>query len=368
MDAQAPCLHVSNAQREGITYAFIPFPTAGIAASPNSVSIYAFQWPGLQLQHTAVITSSDPVPYHTGTDTSTSSHPIVQIDTVRSSLNSFVDNTNARNSTGLPLSPSIDIVMDTSPSPIDENMQSDLSTTTLPAPNLNLLTIPAEIRTNLYRHLFHNSLLDINKRDMTLINPNDEFSVYGLLQNVDLTILNTCSFVRNEAIASLNAFTNLNIFNHFGQTDPLAILPDNFLKDIRTIQVEVDAFIHINRARLPALKQVNLIHEVDGVESFVNMVDAMVNSNNVVGESMGDVVDWKWKLNQFTLVAEEEGFAVKMTAMWDCYSEGAEARVDVVVDLVSGVLVGLKGFIGSQEVAVVDKRQAELDWVSYGEE
>lgn len=228
--------------------------------------------------------------------------------------------------------------------------------------------MPAEIRTNLYRQLFHNSQLDINKRDMTLINPNDEFSVYGLLKNVDLTILNTCSFVRNEAIASLNAFTNLNIFNHFGQSDPLAGLPDNFLKDIRTIQVEVDAFVHINRARLPALKQVNLIHEVDGVESFVDTVDAMVNSGNVVGESMGDVRDWKWKLNQFALVGEEEGFAVKMTAKWDCYSEGAEARVDVVVDLVSGVLVGLKGFIGSQEVAVVDKRQAKLDWESYGEE
>jgi len=203
---------------------------------------------------------------------------------------------------------------------------------------------------------------------MMLIDPNDEFSVYSLVRNVDLSILNSCSFLRDEAIPSLNASTVLNIFNHFRQSDPLANLPDDFLMGVRTIQVEVNAFLHIDRTRLPLLRQVNLIHEVEGLESFVQTVATMVNATDPVNASMQDVIDWRWKLKQFAHLGAEEGFTVNMTVMWDCYSEGPETRLDMDLDLMSGMLVGLKGLIGNKEVAVIDAQQAVLDWEMYGAE
>lgn len=232
-------------------------------------------------------------------------------------------------------------------------------------PDSNLLALPAEMRLEAYRHLFRNSQMDVHKRNMLLIDPNDEFSVYELLK-VNISILKTCSFLRNEAIPSLNASTTLNINNSFHRSDPLAGLPDQFLKDIRTIRVEVDAFVHIKRARIPALRQVNLVHEVEGLESFARTVGAMLKAKDLMNDAMSDVIDWRWRLNQFAHLGAEEGFAINMTVMLDCYSEGPEARIDIDVDLVSGTLVGLKGFIGSQEVAVADQRQAELDWAAYG--
>lgn len=196
-----------------------------------------------------------------------------------------------------------------------------------PAPT-HLLSASREMRMHIFKQLFQQSELRVTVHSMMMLNPLDQFSVYNFLDNVDFNILNTCNSIRIEALYTLNACTTLNVDGGFRGRDPLANIPDEFLAKIKHIRVAFESLYDIDRRRLPALKEVHIVHEVDGVGGYVDTVDGIMDDvDDAAEQAFEDIASWKWKQRQAAYVAVEGGLRVKMTVLWSCYSEANEARV-----------------------------------------
>lgn len=189
----------------------------------------------------------------------------------------------------------------------------------------SLETLPAEVRIKIYRHIFRGVELEVSRQTMQYCNTNDDLSPYRVINHPATEVLRTSRLLCNEALPLLNAATVLDVKDTFGRTDPLARIPNAFLARITSIKVEMDAFTHINRKRLPALKHVHLVNEVDAPGGFSDVVHVMNcqrcgGVGAVIDESMRDIFSWKWKQQQFAHLGREEGFTVTMTVLWSFYA------------------------------------------------
>ncbi|KAK5046070.1 hypothetical protein LTR84_008527 [Exophiala bonariae] len=236
---------------------------------------------------------------------------------------------------------------------------------------LHFLGLPVEISEIIYRFLFQGSKLYVFKGQMARIDRVNELAVYGMLSDVDTSILNTCKFIREEAIPILNTQTQLIIFDEFGRHDPLARLPCDLLRAVTTISVNLNTFVHINRDRLPALTRVRLLalHNFD--HTFIEVVDQVVQTpKNIVPGLLWRVSDWRWKFKQFARLAQEEAFTIDVLLIMVIGRQKqpnlAAALIIIRLDLITRRCVEWKGVIGDKEVPIINKRRAELDWAAYG--
>ncbi|OAP57365.1 hypothetical protein AYL99_08103 [Fonsecaea erecta] len=230
--------------------------------------------------------------------------------------------------------------------------------------------LPSELRLAIYEEVFQGAELYITGVSAHLCERYDDLSPHRLVTNTDTSLLLTSQLVCHEALAVLSASTLLIVEQPLGRRDPFENMPDAFLTKIKAIKVHIDAFVHIDRRRLPALQDVHLIHTADSpmslpdVVRFIHCQDQDCGGMmDFVDELMSDVLSWKWKLSQYAFLGEQEGFAVKTTALWDCYAN-VEAGI-VEFDCSKGTVIKMRGFIGEHETSVDDGDQAAKDWEAW---
>ena len=158
---------------------------------------------------------------------------------------------------------------------------------------------------------------------MRLRDRHDERSPYRLISKAHSSVIWTSRFIRAEALPYLNAATTLVIpkFPYASAGfNALASIPDDFLVNIASIRVHIDAFANINRRRLPSLKGVHLTHQVEGTDSLPYVVRYLTSKKMpaLLEELMKGVFSWKWKMQQFAHLGACEGFDVTMKALWSC--------------------------------------------------
>lgn len=183
----------------------------------------------------------------------------------------------------------------------------------------------------IYREVFRDAALQVNYFTKQRLSRDDPFSPYRLIG--EGALIRTCRHLRDEALPVLNASTSLVIDHQHpnDRSDQLAILPNDFLAKVQIIEVHIDAFVHIHRKRLPALKRVHLTEEVFWGEDLGLTAAAWASHKETERMSwlaenvMINVFSWEWKMKQFALLGDQEGFNVTMTCNHYCISPVIDA-------------------------------------------
>jgi hypothetical protein len=188
------------------------------------------------------------------------------------------------------------------------------------------LDLPGEIKNIVYDLVLQGSKLKLDR------NARDRLNVKDLSSPLDLSttknknaLLGTCRTIREEAMPILAQHTTLDVRDAFMRADPLQILPPVFLCSIRTLVIDLNAFVHVNRNLLPCLKQVTLVHRVDGLADFEEALHILYCRRCggpfiFLTEGVSDVLDWKWMKKQIAHLSEEEGWDVTFSLLWECYT------------------------------------------------
>lgn len=176
----------------------------------------------------------------------------------------------------------------------------------------------------IYCEVFRGAELNVRTAQLHLISRENPFSPYRLVN--ETALIRTCRQLRDEAHPILKAAIKLVIGSrpYSDRSDPLANFPNDFLAKVQNLTVQIDAFVHISRQRLPSLKQVQLFVEVPYFSTLGHIAESWISRKETARMSwltekmMQDVYSWRWKLQQFALLGEWEGFQVAMTGVWHC--------------------------------------------------
>jgi hypothetical protein len=212
--------------------------------------------------------------------------------------------------------------------------------TTAAKESKGFLELPGEVRNMVYDLLFQDSKLTLNRRakDQGLshgsIRPSELYN-----ESANLQILFTCKTIRSEALPILAKHTALEIRNVFGRADPLQLFKPAFLKHVQTLIVDRDAFVHVPRKLLPALKHITVVERIDGISDLnhalhVRYCTACGGANVFLNEALRGVIDWKWMRTQIVHLSEEEGWRADFGLYWECgraYNSGMQALVSPLI-------------------------------------
>jgi hypothetical protein len=190
----------------------------------------------------------------------------------------------------------------------------------------SLVDLPGEIKNIIYDIVLRDSNLKLDHKCRDRLRLRQPSPVLDLLNTpTKSALLGTCRAIREEAMPVLAKNTTVQISDSFDRDDPLLILPSVFLSNISTLEIDVNTFVHIARAKLPALKQITLTHKVDGI-GILGEALHILHCGNCGGagvflrEGLRDVSDWDWMKKQISLLAAEESWETKLTLKWECYS------------------------------------------------
>ena len=229
--------------------------------------------------------------------------------------------------------------------------------------------LPPEVRVEIYRHLFEGAELVVSPITMQRSNKHDRNSPYRLIGGIDTSIIRTSRFIYAEALPYLADTTKLVIRRQESRNDPLENLHRDFLASIRSITVHIDTFVHIGRCRLPSLLRVQVVHEEVHLPSLPDVVEFLTGPDSaecmdeLMEMMMEEVLSWKWKLHQFSLLGDWEGFDVTMTGVWRCFPETEAGVVRVPASCESAPTEKLTG-IQNQLRRWHDRQFSSLHWRS----
>ena len=187
------------------------------------------------------------------------------------------------------------------------------------------LDLPGEIKNVIYELVLQDSKLKLDHTARDRLKVKDPGSPLDLSTTKRKNaLLGTCRTIRKEAMPIIAKNTTLDIRDSFMRADPLHILPPVFLCSISSLEVDLSAFVHVNRKLLPSLKRVTLVHRVEGLGGFYEALH-MLHCPNCGGaslfleEGMTDVWDWTWLKKQVHHLSEQEGWEVVLCLKWECY-------------------------------------------------
>ena len=207
--------------------------------------------------------------------------------------------------------------------------------------SVSFLDLPGEIKNSIYDILFDGSVIKLDHKARGRLKDKNPPPPLDLSVTPSKNaILGTCHTVRDEAMPVLAKYTILDIRHSFSREDPLRIVPPAFLSNIRTIDVDLGAFVHLKRDMLPLLEQVTLIVRVEGITSMHQAIHFLHctscgGPDDFLDEGVGDILDWPWKRGQISQLSEEEGWTVELKVVWECYSPKESYVVSCSLNLIS---------------------------------
>ena len=184
-----------------------------------------------------------------------------------------------------------------------------------------LFTLPTEVRTNIYQILFRGLRLRVDAQAMRYVYgrvKTHERSFLALFKAEDTAVIRTCRHVLTEAMGYLAAATTIRVQNLFDRRDPLKFIPATFLARIRNIEIDFEAFVHIERKQLKALEHVTLTRNVIFDTRAVDRVCHLFSCNDccgkelIVEDAIEDLDSFTWFKTQFLHLAKEEGWNVQL--------------------------------------------------------
>ena len=130
----------------------------------------------------------------------------------------------------------------------------------------------------------------------------------------------SCHQVLDEATEFLARSTILKIEYSPNREDPTALLPTWFIQRVPQLEVQLPAFVHINRKRMEALKHINLIQTAEGVDDSSSGYHILrceycggENAQNFIETVMEGVRSWDWMRKQIVYLSTEEGWKVSLS-------------------------------------------------------
>ena len=192
-----------------------------------------------------------------------------------------------------------------------------------------LLSLPAECRLEIFRAIFAEVKLKLKlgRRAKTYqgglhANKLGLLSLFNKDTRKELAILFTSRPVLDEAIDELAKATTLKIDDIFVRDDPLALLPTWFIRSVPKLEIDYEAFVHIDRNKLCSLREVTLVKEGEGInngaDDGVHLLTCKVcggdDSHHYIDSVMAGAHSWKWFRNQFVCLSKENGWKAHLSA------------------------------------------------------
>ena len=182
---------------------------------------------------------------------------------------------------------------------------------------VGFLDLPGEIRNIIYKLVFKGAKFKVSSRPnprFTNSDSGDEaedaYLYIARCFSCTRTLLQTCKSIRAEAPPILSDATKLIVYKIYERRSPIHQIPSVYIRGIKSLEVEVNAFIWVPRECLPALEWICLDHnpndEFGQIEHLASYAHGEQEQQHLITVMTAGIQDWKWKCKQFLHFAEEE--------------------------------------------------------------
>lgn len=192
--------------------------------------------------------------------------------------------------------------------------------------------LPAEIRNIVYAYIFTGATLnlDYDKHIVATVRSRrilKQINVQQLLQLISDNkgaLLLASKFYRTEGLQMLASFTKVELENGEDErNDMLAVIDQDFMRHVPSIQMHPDTFIRTDRTLLSNLKEVTLSCKLELSNPLAHSPGDFVHIITCPHCGDGDgswfyhlyghrVYSWDWKRKQLLYLAKEGGWTTKL--------------------------------------------------------
>lgn len=206
------------------------------------------------------------------------------------------------------------------------------------------LQLPAEIRLEIYYHLFLHARIELDFEDLHDKNL-DKIETLKKVRNKRAALALTSRTILNEAFPILTPLTHVVIIDEYpwrSREDMLAKISNNFMRHVRYLRVPQEHFMRADRSLMPNLSVVTLadsMHADCGGDILAGLACddcGRLSRELVFSNFLCDSLDWRWRRKQFLHLAHEEKYEVKLVLFnfigWKNRREWHEFEFDLTTE------------------------------------